>query len=125
MALASYVRATIGDIACSCHSSTIAVRAWRIVVLMPRTSTDTELLQAALLGYEIQRDRITEQIAAIRKVIEEQTRAGKGSAIPVKKRTLSAAGRRRIAVAQRKRWAAVKGAGRRSALPGNDPTPPK
>jgi hypothetical protein len=68
--------------------------------------TDHDLLAMALVGYQAEKARIDATIAAI------QANLGKASGAPAqsapKKRTMSAAGRKRIATAQRKRWAAVK-----------------
>jgi hypothetical protein len=81
---------------------------------MPRgrasTQEDQTTLQMALVGYELERQRIAEKISEI------QAQLGHGKGRPAgggaakteaapKKRVLSAAARRRIAAAQRKRWA--------------------
>jgi hypothetical protein len=64
----------------------------------------------ALVGYEIEKQKIDEKIRQIRAQLG--SRKGGGSAAapaakggPRKRRTLSASARRRIAAAQRKRWA--------------------
>src|SRR6516164_5908663 len=68
--------------------------------------TDRLTLEMALIGYEAERQKIETAMAAIRKQVD-----GHG-AIPAvdgarrPKRVMSAAARRRIAAAQRKRWAA-------------------
>ena len=74
---------------------------------------DGSLLAAALVGYQHQRDEIDAKMAEIRRQI-----GGRGAAITTStpevspqtrvKRTMSAAARKRIGAAQRKRWAAVK-----------------
>lgn len=74
---------------------------------------DTELLKAALIGFQQMRDHVEQKIADLRSRIN----GGRGSrpaspgapdsSAPVK-RTMSAAARRRIALAQKKRWAAYK-----------------
>ncbi|SRR5579885_2838666 len=75
-------------------------------------ANDPELLAAALVGYEQQRSEITEKIAEIQRQLGG--RAGRGSevsangAAPARKRTMSAAARKRIAAAQKKRWAAYR-----------------
>ena len=78
--------------------------------------SNAEVLEAALFGLERQRSEIEEKMAELRRQIGGD-RAGQprrasvkvDSAAPaVKKRRLSAAARRRIAEAQRKRWAAIK-----------------
>jgi hypothetical protein len=64
------------------------------------------LLQAALEGLHVQRQRLDEQINQVRSLLGKApgTRAG-GRAASLGKRQLSAAARKRIAAAQRKRWA--------------------
>jgi hypothetical protein len=69
--------------------------------------TDTSLLQAALLGFEHMKRDVEEKIAEIQGRLGAG--AGAGSEAAAKpKRTLSAAARRRIAAAQKKRWALLK-----------------
>jgi predicted nucleic acid-binding Zn-ribbon protein len=81
---------------------------------MPRTKSvdDEALLQAALEGLELQKQRIEDQIREVR------SRLGKGrqvagstkntvEAAPHRRR-LSAEARKRIAAAQKKRWAAFR-----------------
>src|SRR5690242_12294657 len=69
--------------------------------------TDT-IIDAAILGFEEQRRKLDEQIAELRAmrghagVSEKPARRGR--------RKMSAAGRKAIAEAQRKRWAASRGA---------------
>jgi hypothetical protein len=67
---------------------------------------DAQLLQAALVGYEHQRSIVEERTAELRR---ELAGAPAGSAEGnTPRRGMSAAGRRRIAAAQRKRWAELK-----------------
>jgi hypothetical protein len=80
--------------------------------------SDGDLLEAALIGLERQRDSINEKMAALRERLG--VRGGgrvssvadmvspDGAAPPRTRRRMSAAARRRIAAAQRKRWAALK-----------------
>jgi hypothetical protein len=65
-----------------------------------------ELLTAALTGYRTTRDQISHKIGEI----EHELRGARAVMAPVKKGThrISAEGRKRIAEAQRKRWAAHK-----------------
>lgn len=78
---------------------------------MPRpakTLQDTSLLSAALEGLEMQRRRIEEQIAQVRAALGgRRLRASSGEAPskPVRKRQLSPEARKRIANAQKRRWA--------------------
>jgi hypothetical protein len=75
---------------------------------------DTEILEAALIGFQHLRDQVEEKIAALRSRIgapaatrlKFSSNAEEGSA--PKKRTMSASSRKRIALAQKKRWAAYK-----------------
>lgn len=72
---------------------------------MPRTSQkfdDTAILEAALAGLELQRQKIEEQINQVK------ARLSRGATAPGPRRgrrPLSEAARRRIAAAQRRRWA--------------------
>ena len=85
---------------------------------MPReargVATDPSLLQAALEGLEAQRSRIEEQIQQVRAMLGHKRRGRppvgatglESAAKPERKRrVLSAAARKRIAAAQKKRWA--------------------
>ena len=68
------------------------------------------MLAMALVGYEVEKQKIEEKIREIRARLGGGKATGRGSAPakaggPRPKRTLSAAARRRIAAAQRKRWA--------------------
>ena len=82
---------------------------------MPRgkaKGTDQTTLQMALIGYEVERQRIEGKIQEIQAQLGH-TRgrpagapAVAGNEAAPKKRVLSPAARKRIAAAQRKRWAA-------------------
>lgn len=75
-----------------------------------RNVQDLDTLQMALVGYQIEKQKIDDKIRAI----EAQLRGKRGTLpataaagrTPGTKRVLSAGARRRIAAAQRKRWAA-------------------
>lgn len=79
---------------------------------MPRVSND--ILQMALIGYESQRAKVEAAIADLQARLghrgpgRPRTSPDGAGQSAGKKRTLSAAGRRRIALAQKKRWAALK-----------------
>jgi hypothetical protein len=76
--------------------------------------TDHNFLQAALAGYQHRLAEINQRI------IELQARLGNTAveaATPPKRRTMSQASRRKIAAAQKKRWAAVKEAKTAPAKP--------
>ncbi len=81
---------------------------------MPRPHAFTpDILEAALSGLDAQRQRLETQIAEIRRLLDPRFRGATPPATPKaptarKKWTMSAAGRARIAAAQRKRWAAQK-----------------
>ena len=71
------------------------------------------LLEAALEGLELQRQRVDEQIRQVRSLLGKRGSAASGGRIaeasgeaaPAKRRKLSPAARKRIAAAQKKRWA--------------------
>jgi hypothetical protein len=68
------------------------------------TKLKTEIVAAAIAGFEEQKKRLNAQIAELRQMLSPS--AADGSApMPVRHR-MSAAARARIAAAQRKRWAA-------------------
>src|SRR5258708_35182725 len=73
--------------------------------------TDQDLLAMALVGYEAQQAKIDVAISEIQAQLGHRgpgrPKATAGGAAPVK-RTLSVAARKKIAAAQRKRWAAVR-----------------
>jgi len=75
---------------------------------MPK-QVDTFTLQMALIGYGAQLNEITTKIAEIRRSLGTRGANGGGGDLPGpfhRKRVLSASARKRIADAQRKRWAA-------------------
>jgi len=78
---------------------------------MPTRKLTTEILTAAIEGFESQKRRIDAQIAEIRAMLTGTPTAT--VATPEgpkgKRRKLSAAARKRIGDAQRRRWAASKG----------------
>ena len=84
-----------------------------------RCSSADGILEAAILGFEAQRERLAEQIAELRVMLDGRpsestatSEAPKG-----KRRKMSAAGRARIAAAQRKRWAKLKGESSKATSP--------
>ena len=76
---------------------------------MPRgkSSSDQTTLAMALVGYEIEKQKIEDKIHEIRAQLGGRPGApAVAQSGPRRKRTLSASARKRIAAAQRKRWAA-------------------
>ena len=73
-----------------------------------------DVLEMALIGYQGEKARLETAIAAIQAELGQRgasgQKAGKNGAgpTPAKRRAMSASGRRRIAAAQRKRWAVLK-----------------
>jgi hypothetical protein len=86
-----------------------------------------ELLEAALIGLERQRESITEKMRVLRARLGIRDRgqvasvadmvSPDGAVPPRKRRRMSAAARGRIAAAQRKRWAALKQGSTAKAAP--------
>ena len=77
---------------------------------MPRgkaSGLDEATLQMALVGYELEKERIATKIQEIQSQLGSGKSAGGGVAneTTAPRRVLSPAARRRIAAAQRKRWA--------------------
>jgi len=73
------------------------------------------MLEAALIGFEQMKRNVEEKIAGIRRELGAPSGVMGIAAGQVRRRTLSAEARRRIAEAQRKRWAAVKAQGKAAA----------
>jgi hypothetical protein len=79
-------------------------------------SLDPEILAAALAGLQQKAQHLDEQIAAVRSLMGQRRRGrppktedtAAAATQPKKKRTLSAEAKKRIAEAQKKRWAAVR-----------------
>ena len=69
-----------------------------------------EIISAAILGFEEQRRKLDEQIAELRAMLSPSSAGSTSNSKPTsrKKHRMSAAGRKAIAEAQRKRWAAKK-----------------
>jgi len=67
---------------------------------------DRSTLEMALIGYEAERQKIEAAMAAIRKQVDGHSAGPAVNGPGGPKRVMSAAARRRIAAAQRKRWAA-------------------
>jgi hypothetical protein len=70
-----------------------------------------EILDAAIEGFEARKVRIDEQIAQVRQLLNGNQPVAASTSEPqaYERRTMSAAARKRIGEAQRKRWAATKG----------------
>lgn len=77
-----------------------------------------EILEAALHGLELQKQKLEEQLAQVKAMLGRRvgrppksmpfTSDGITSEAPAKKRVLSPEARKRIAAAQKKRWAAFR-----------------
>ena len=67
--------------------------------------SDATVLEAALEGLELQRQRIEEQVRQVRALLGKGRPSAASTDAAPRKRTLSPAARKRIAAAQKKRWA--------------------
>jgi len=72
-----------------------------------KTTQDLSTLQMALVGYEIEKQRIEGKIRELRASLKGKVVSSPAAAKPKRagKRALSAAARKRISAAQKKRWA--------------------
>ena len=78
---------------------------------MPTSRLNNEIVVAAIEGFGSQKKRIDVQIAELRQMLNPVATAATPVPVPQKrKRRLSAAGRKGIAEAARKRWAAANAA---------------
>jgi len=81
----------------------------------PQPKVDSTILEMAIVGYQSEIVKISAKIADIKSQLgqsgpgrPEAAVTATDHAAPAKRRTMSAAGRARIAAAQRARWAALK-----------------
>ena len=76
---------------------------------MPTQKLTAEIIHAAIEGFESQKRRIDSQIDELRQLLNGgSAEAGAESGSPVRKRKISAAGRGRMAAAQKARWAKIR-----------------
>jgi hypothetical protein len=74
---------------------------------MPQAKVSAEIIAAAIEGFEVQKKRIDGQIAELRSMLPGGEPAGPAEATRPK-RKISAAARKRMAQAQKARWAKTK-----------------
>src|SRR5215469_4863453 len=79
-----------------------------------------EVITAAIAGFEAQKELINSQIAELRNMLNHRDGHAAAEA-PKVKRKMSAASRRRITLAQKKRWAAIKGRSQAISPAGSEP----
>jgi hypothetical protein len=84
---------------------------------MPKSTLNSDILAAALIGFEVQKTQIDTKIAEIRSLMDGGSTAPAAPSDSGKpKRKVSAAARRRMAQAQKLRWKKIKqGAGAEQA----------
>src|ERR1019366_10078608 len=84
---------------------------------MPTPKLTAEIVNAAILGMEAQKEKLDTKIAELRAWLTGGSTEPAAAAEPAtpKRRKLSAAARKRIGDAQRKRWAESKGASQPAA----------
>jgi hypothetical protein len=77
---------------------------------MPTPRLTPELIAAAIDGYEWQKARIDQKIAELRAILPGgPAESAATPEAPARKRKVSAAARRKMALAQKARWARVRG----------------
>jgi len=94
---------------------------------MPTPILTNEIITAAILGFESQKTKIDAQIAELRALLAGGTaETATTPQVPTRKRKkFSAASRRKMAMAQKARWAKIKGESEPSAPAKAEPTKPK
>lgn len=92
---------------------------------MPQKLTK-EIIDAAIEGFESQKRKIDVQIAELRSMLDGNPTesAATSEAVPGKRKRFSAASRRKMALAQKTRWAKIKGESE-PASPVSTPAAPK
>ena len=93
---------------------------------MPRKLTDA-IVRAAIDGFTAQKAHLNQQIAELREMLNggPAKPAAAPETAPRKRRKMSAAARRRIATAQRARWANIRGESKPAAPAATKATKPK
>src|SRR6202022_488622 len=76
---------------------------------MPIQKLTSEIINAAIEGFESQKRRIDSQIDELRQLLRPASKEAPPPGAAAPKRKISAAGRRRMAAAQQARWAKVRG----------------
>jgi hypothetical protein len=82
-----------------------------------------EIIKAAIAGFEAQKNQLDAQIAELRAILPAGS-SHNGTALeagPPKRKRFSAAARRKMAAAQKARWAKVRGQSEPAAAPANAP----
>src|SRR5260221_3150140 len=81
----------------------------RAPIHMPTPKLNSEIIAAAIEGFESQKRRIDTQIGELRAMLSGgRTEGTVAPEMPKRKRKVSAAARRRMAEGQKKRWATLK-----------------
>ena len=76
---------------------------------MARTTLDRSLLEAALIGLQLQQEQIEKKITELRRQVTGRDGNREAGSTPIRsRRKMGAAARKRIGAAQRKRWAAFR-----------------
>jgi hypothetical protein len=77
---------------------------------MPTSKLNTAIIEAAIVGFEHQKTQIDVQIAELRAMLTGPAEtATTPEATPSKRKRFSAAARRKMALAQKARWAKLRG----------------
>ncbi len=91
---------------------------------MPSQKLTAEIIRAAIEGFESQKRRIDSQIDELRQLLNGGgAEPAAESGTPARKRKISAAGRRRMAAAQKARWAKIRGEADGQRLSAQSPAP--
>jgi hypothetical protein len=92
------------------------------ILIYMATKLTSEVLTAALVGFGEQKKRIDAQIANLRQMLSGGSTDGAGPTVTKPRRKMSAAARKRIAAAQRARWAASRNESGTGSKSGPAPT---
>jgi hypothetical protein len=108
------------------HKMKVTHEFWNEENQMP-TKLSNEVILAAIDGFESQKKRIDDKIAGLRAMLNGDSGAPAAAteAPARKRRTISAAARRRMKSAQQRRWAAVRGEAGEPAVPKTKTAKPK
>ena len=89
---------------------------------MPTNKLTKEIITAAIEGFEGQKTRLDAQIAELRQMLDgHRTETAGAPTAAARKRKISAAARRRMAMGQKARWTKIRGESGLSIVPTSEP----
>ena len=80
---------------------------------MPKITVDNMLLEAALIGLEQKREGIIQAMARLKSSVDGNAPRAAVPSAPTKRARMTAAARKRLSLAMKRRWSAARKAGKK------------